>query len=47
VGRPGSGLGLSIVAAILDAHGGRIKVDGAAFSVQLPALGDGEDESMA
>jgi signal transduction histidine kinase len=41
VGRPGSGLGLSIVAAILDAHGGRITVDGAAFSVVLPALSDG------
>jgi signal transduction histidine kinase len=41
VGRPGSGLGLSIVAAIIDAHGGRIKVDGAAFSVELPALPSG------
>jgi two-component system, OmpR family, sensor kinase len=38
VGRPGSGLGLSIVAAILDGYGGRITVDGSAFTVELPAL---------
>jgi two-component system, OmpR family, sensor kinase len=44
VGRPGSGLGLSIVAAIIDAHGGRIKVDGAAFVVELPALSGGEGD---
>jgi two-component system OmpR family sensor kinase len=36
-GRPGAGLGLSIVAAILDAHGGGITVDGATFTVELPA----------
>jgi signal transduction histidine kinase len=47
VGRPGSGLGLSIVAAIIDAHGGRIKVDGAAFSVELPALPEGESAAIA
>jgi two-component system OmpR family sensor kinase len=35
--RPGSGLGLSIVAAIVDHAGGTIEVDGAAFTVALPA----------
>ena len=36
--RPGSGLGLSIVAAIAEHHGGRVKVDGSAFTIELPAL---------
>jgi two-component system, OmpR family, sensor kinase len=34
--RPGSGLGLSIVAAIVERHGGRITVDGSTFTVELP-----------
>ncbi len=36
--RPGSGLGLSIVAAIAEHHDGRVKVDGSAFTIELPAL---------
>ncbi len=36
--RPGSGLGLSIVAAIAERHGGAVKVDGSAFTIDLPAL---------
>jgi signal transduction histidine kinase len=35
-GRPGSGLGLSIVAAIVQGHRGRVTVDGSAFTVELP-----------
>jgi signal transduction histidine kinase len=38
--RPGSGLGLSIVAAIAEHHGGAVTVDGATFTLELPA-GDG------
>ena len=37
-GRPGSGLGLSIVSAIVDRHGGRIVVEGATFTLELPAV---------
>ena len=36
--RPGSGLGLSIVAAIAARHGGTVRVDGSAFTLELPAL---------
>jgi signal transduction histidine kinase len=37
-GRPGSGIGLSIVAAIAERHGGTVTVDGSAFTARLPAL---------
>ncbi len=36
--RSGSGLGLSIVAAVVERHGGRVIVDGPAFTVELPAM---------
>jgi signal transduction histidine kinase len=36
--RPGSGLGLSIVAAIAERHGGAVRVEGSAFTIDLPAL---------
>jgi signal transduction histidine kinase len=36
--RPGSGLGLSIVAAIAERHGGLVRVSGSAFTMDLPAL---------
>ena len=32
----GSGLGLAIVRAIAERHGGRVEVEGAAFTVLLP-----------
>jgi signal transduction histidine kinase len=35
--RPGSGLGLSIVAATAARHGGAVEVDGSTFTVRLPA----------
>jgi len=36
--RPGSGLGLSIVDTIVERHGGRIRVDGSTFTIDLPAI---------
>ena len=36
--RPGSGLGLSIVAAIAQRHGGAVHVQGSAFTLDLPAI---------
>jgi signal transduction histidine kinase len=35
--RPGSGLGLSIVAAVAAQHAGSVAVDGATFTVELPS----------
>ncbi|HUE25880.1 MAG TPA: HAMP domain-containing sensor histidine kinase [Solirubrobacteraceae bacterium] len=35
--RPGSGLGLSIVAAIVERHRGRVSVEGSTFLIELPA----------
>jgi PAS domain S-box-containing protein len=45
-GRPGTGLGLSVVKAIVDLHGGRVTVDsvleqGTTFSIHLPAAAGG------
>jgi two-component system OmpR family sensor kinase len=39
--RPGSGLGLSIVAAIAERHGGHVEVDGSSFTIAVPAAGGG------
>jgi signal transduction histidine kinase len=36
-GGEGSGLGLAIVRAIAERHGGRVEVDGARFTIDLPA----------
>jgi two-component system OmpR family sensor kinase len=38
--RPGSGLGLSIAAAIVARHGGRITVDSSEFTLELPLADD-------
>ncbi len=37
--RPGSGLGLSIVAATVERYRGRVSVDGSAFTLELPIAG--------
>jgi signal transduction histidine kinase len=39
-GGEGSGLGLPIVRAIAERHGGRVAVDGARFTIDLPRLTD-------
>jgi signal transduction histidine kinase len=36
--RPGSGLGLALVRATAERHGGRLEIDGARFTLVLPAL---------
>ncbi len=38
----GSGLGLSIVAAVAAAHGGEVSVEGSRFSIDLPGASGGE-----
>jgi signal transduction histidine kinase len=36
--QPGSGLGLALVRATAERHGGRLEIDGARFTLVLPAL---------
>jgi signal transduction histidine kinase len=40
VGTQGSGLGLALVRATAERHGGRLVIDGARFAIELPALTD-------
>jgi two-component system, OmpR family, sensor kinase len=42
--RPGSGLGLSIVAAIASHHHGRVRVNGSTFTLDLPVARTGSDD---
>ena len=42
--RPGSGLGLSIVAAIASHHHGRVRVNGSTFTLDLPVARTGGDD---
>jgi len=42
----GSGLGLAIVRAIAERHGGRVRVDGAAFTIELPAVAETPEDSQ-
>jgi signal transduction histidine kinase len=44
---PGSGLGLSIVAAIAQRHGGAVRVEGSAFTLDLPVLSPASDSHTA
>jgi two-component system, OmpR family, sensor kinase len=44
--RPGSGLGLSIVSAIVRRHGGRILVEGSAFIIELPLISRNSHRSL-
>ena len=51
-GRGGAGLGLSIVAALVAAHGGRVELatapgEGATFTVRLPLAGAGDEPGDA
>ncbi|MCZ4495159.1 MAG: histidine kinase, partial [Conexibacter sp.] len=41
--RGGSGLGLAIVRATARAHGGDVAIDGATFTLDLPAIGPAPD----